>query len=335
MHCTNITKACPCGSTSFDLATIVMLTLDVSADPKDATADFDGFHKDPNDIVLTCRDCGENAVVSDARHRATVIALIRQEKRLGARLPDFSSYTFEDGTVIVPDEIEQSPLRDVNAGTAYQEAVKHREKYRAWKDEQTRRIEVGEIDVPDLHVMQIPWEQAAVKHLAALLHELAPPDRRHPGERLMTQQTTTAVNRHGWLIDLTREELESLLGTTLNVSSGARSNTGLVIKVAEKAIHLYRPDGGVPLIYAISSTRFNHVPGKPRRPALARCLAHELEWDQKAEANGWDNDLTPTDGYDRARGGYEQNLVGFYPDLLKEAAKELFSTAAVVPGDSE
>lgn len=164
--------ACSCGSTSFDLTTTAMLTLDIAREPQDATATLDGFHKDPNGITITCRDCGQDPVLTDPRHKATVIALIRQEKRLGARLTDFASFTFEDGTVVVPDEITEPALRDVTAGPAYQAARKHLEAYVHFIETQTARIVTGEIKDADLDVMRITWRQAGERHLSALVAEL-------------------------------------------------------------------------------------------------------------------------------------------------------------------
>ncbi|WP_369042305.1 hypothetical protein [Streptomyces sp. Midd1] len=135
----------------------------------------------------------------------------------------------------------------------------------------------------------------------------------------------------GWLVDLTPEQRQGLLGATLTVTSGARGNTGLVIKVADEALHLFRPDTEVPFFYPVSSTHFNRDPGKRLRPALARCLAAEVAFEARIAAMADpESSGTARFDYDKALSAQEEDRLGFYGDLLKEAAHELFAPAPVL-----
>lgn len=174
MHCTNFdhdgAEVGECGNEDFDVTVTAMLTADLSGDETDYTLDLDGFSHE--DITLTCKKCGAQVDDEDAAKAATVL-ILKLEKRFGASMAPFSSYTFEDGTVIHPEQLKVNVLKDVAAGLAYQEAVKHQERYRSWRAVQDRRVEAGEINVADLSVMELPWMQAMFKHHGALLHELS------------------------------------------------------------------------------------------------------------------------------------------------------------------
>ncbi|NIY68112.1 hypothetical protein [Streptomyces malaysiensis] len=175
MFCTHIdlsgNEPADCGNEDFDLTVSAMLTVDLSGTEEDRNIELDGLGHE--DITLICKKCGNPLDDADAVKTATVL-ILKLEKRFGVTLKPFSSYTFEDGTVVRPEQLQVTPLQDVTVGAAYQEAVKYQAQYRAWKAAQLDRIEAGEIDVLDLNVMETPWRQAIVKRHIALLEELAP-----------------------------------------------------------------------------------------------------------------------------------------------------------------
>ncbi|MEV7902093.1 hypothetical protein [Streptomyces anulatus] len=99
----NGTGMTECGHESFDLTLPAMLSLDFSGEPDGHRIEVDGF-QDDTAFSLTCKECGaqvENTVETD---KAVTRLVIKLHKQLGAKLL-FSSYTFEDGTTINPEDI--------------------------------------------------------------------------------------------------------------------------------------------------------------------------------------------------------------------------------------
>ncbi|MGW3153790.1 hypothetical protein [Streptomyces sp. NPDC001089] len=174
MHCTHFDHSGPqlgdCGNGDFDVHVTAMLTADLSGEESDHTLDLDGFSHE--DIQVTCKKCG-GTLGGAAAAKAVTVLVLKLEKRHGASLGPFSSYTFEDGTTVDPDSLKVDALQDVAAGPAYQAARKYHEQYRTWQAQQQKRIARGEIDERDLHTMSIPWQASSERHLADLLAELA------------------------------------------------------------------------------------------------------------------------------------------------------------------
>lgn len=131
----------------------------------------------------------------------------------------------------------------------------------------------------------------------------------------------------GWLVDLDKDELKSLVGATLNVFCGARSNTGLVTKIEDGIAYLYRPDQAEPLQYAVNGTKFERTPGTPMRPALARALDYKREWTELSDsmADGAGN-IAAQQEWDHARGDYEYGMPDVFESLLTELTNQLFPT---------
>ncbi|MFE4527179.1 hypothetical protein ACFRMO_08265 [Streptomyces anulatus] len=107
MKCTSTTwdgaSLIECGHESFDLTLPAMLSLDLSGEPEAHRIEVDGF-QDDTAFSLTCKSCSaqvENTVETDKTITRLVIKL---HKQLGAKLL-FSTYTFEDGTTINPEDI--------------------------------------------------------------------------------------------------------------------------------------------------------------------------------------------------------------------------------------
>lgn len=144
----------------------------------------------------------------------------------------------------------------------------------------------------------------------------------------MTSSDPDSLPTDGWLVDLTPKQRQDLRGATLTVISGARENTGLVIDVAEKAVHLWEPDRADVLIYPVSSTLFRRDVTKPLMPGIARSLAEEAAWDAKAASlRDPESGTAASYDYDVAQSGHHDNQLGFYEDLLKEAVRLLFAPA--------
>ncbi|MFC9505482.1 hypothetical protein [Streptomyces sp. NPDC057002] len=130
----------------------------------------------------------------------------------------------------------------------------------------------------------------------------------------------------GWLTDLDEEQLPKLVGAMVNVTSGARTATGLITDIENGVAHIYRTDEADPLEFPVISTLYQRVPGTSMRPALARALAYQRSWDEQRE------ELTDDDGnalnqydYDKALGEWEWGLSDVYDDLISEAALLLFA----------
>ncbi|WP_329147113.1 hypothetical protein OIU91_16425 [Streptomyces sp. NBC_01456] len=139
---------------------------------------------------------------------------------------------------------------------------------------------------------------------------------------------TTAVPQGGWLTDLSEEELEHLVGAMLNVFCGARSNTGLLIRIEDGVAYLFRSDQVEPLQYAVNGTRFERTPGTPMRPALARALVYEQAWDAiDASLRNDEEEITDQGTWDHKRGDYEYGLPDVHDCLVLELTCQLFSTA--------
>ncbi|MET9360456.1 hypothetical protein ABZX93_06060 [Streptomyces sp. NPDC006632] len=139
--------------------------------------------------------------------------------------------------------------------------------------------------------------------------------------------TTDRPSTSGWLIDLTPEELQALVGATLTVFCGARSNTGLLTNVEEGVAYLFRPDLAEPLQYAVNGTKFERTPGTPLRPALARSLVYDREWRAKHDRlTNDDGDPLDYNDYDPALSDYEAGLVDVHDGLLMELTTQLFPT---------
>lgn len=137
--------------------------------------------------------------------------------------------------------------------------------------------------------------------------------------------TTATVPTNGWLVDLSEAELNSLVGATVEVACNLRLDTGLLVKVADRAVHLYVLGRDEPRIYPISATRFTRI-DVPVRPKLAQCLVEEFRWaEQAASLRDPESSTAASFDYDRALGGHEQNIVGFYDSLLKETLHELLA----------
>ncbi|MFE4335398.1 hypothetical protein ACFRQM_40135 [Streptomyces sp. NPDC056831] len=174
MHCTHTDLSggilSECGTAEFALAVSAMLTVDLSGEEQDHTVDLGGLAHE--DIDLVCKKCG-NPLEGPEFAKAVTLLILKLEKRLGAGLGPFSSYTFKDGTVIHPEQLQVTPLRDVTAGPAYQNAVKQRARYEQWLAGQQARVNSGEIHEMDLRVMRRRWHMSIAEHYAALLDELA------------------------------------------------------------------------------------------------------------------------------------------------------------------
>lgn len=137
--------------------------------------------------------------------------------------------------------------------------------------------------------------------------------------------TATAVPANGWLVDLSEAELKSLIGATVEVACNLRLDTGLLVKVADRAVHLYVLGSEEPRIYPISATRFTRL-DVPVRPKLAQCLEEEFRWaEHKASLRDPESSTAASHDYDHALGGHEENIVGFYEGLLKETLHELLA----------
>jgi len=173
MHCTNTDhsgdQTGECGNEDFDVTVSAMLTADLSGEDTDHTIELDGFSHE--DVTLVCKKCGNEMVGTDAAKAATVL-MLKLEKRFGATLGAFSSYEFEDGTVIEPEQLQVDELKDVAAGPVYQQAVKDQARYEQWVAAQEARVQSGEINEMDLRVMRTPWLTGIAERHAALLAEL-------------------------------------------------------------------------------------------------------------------------------------------------------------------
>ncbi|MET9656393.1 MULTISPECIES: hypothetical protein [unclassified Streptomyces] len=174
MHCTHTdlsgSTRSKCGTAEFALTVSAMLTVDLSGEEQDHTVDLDGLAHE--DIDLVCKKCG-NPLEGPEFVKVVTLLILKLEKRLGAGMAPFSSYTFNDGTVIHPDQLQVTPLRDVTAGPAYQNAVKQRARYEQWLARQQTRVNSGEIHEMDLRVMCRRWHRSIAGHHVALLDELA------------------------------------------------------------------------------------------------------------------------------------------------------------------
>ncbi|WP_406362358.1 hypothetical protein [Streptomyces sp. NBC_01579] len=97
---------CPtddCESTEFDMAATAFMSLSTGDTPQEATGDLDGVSHE--EVEITCKDCGTQIETTTAFDIAALVAIVRVTKELKLPLPLLSSYTFEDGTVIDPDNI--------------------------------------------------------------------------------------------------------------------------------------------------------------------------------------------------------------------------------------
>lgn len=114
MHCTHTdlsgSTRSKCGTAEFALTVSAMLTVDLSGEEQDHTVDLDGLAHE--DIDLVCKKCG-NPLEGPEFVKVVTLLILKLEKRLGAGMAPFSSYTFNDGTVIHPDQLQVTPLRDV------------------------------------------------------------------------------------------------------------------------------------------------------------------------------------------------------------------------------
>ncbi|MFC9755145.1 hypothetical protein [Streptomyces sp. NPDC056921] len=174
MHCTHTDLSgdihSKCGTTELAVTISAMLTLDLSGEEQGHTVDLDGLAHE--DIDLVCEKCGNPLGGADLAKTVTLL-ILKLEKRLGVGLGLFSSYTFKDGTVIHPEQLQVTPLRDVTAGPAYRNAVKQRARYEKWMAGQQARVNSGEIHEMDLRAMCRPWHMSIARHYVALLDELA------------------------------------------------------------------------------------------------------------------------------------------------------------------
>ncbi|MGW1180223.1 hypothetical protein [Streptomyces drozdowiczii] len=143
---------------------------------------------------------------------------------------------------------------------------------------------------------------------------------------------TPALIESGWLNDLTEEELESLVGATLSVFCNLRSNTGLLVKVENGAVHLFRPDQVEFLSYPVNATRFERTPGTPLRPALASALVYERRWTSSAASlEGDDGQITDQERWDHERGDYEYGMPDVFETLLLELTTQIFPSQGGTP----
>ncbi|MFB7917047.1 hypothetical protein [Streptomyces sp. NPDC056061] len=132
----------------------------------------------------------------------------------------------------------------------------------------------------------------------------------------------------GWLVDLSEQQQNALVGSTLNVFWKQQAATGLLLSVTEGVAHLYRPDQVEPLKYLVTGTRFERVPGTPMRPALAAALRYEHLWVTRFNALLTDGELRPgvsQKHYDEKVTEYEWGLPDVFSSLVAEAAISAFT----------
>lgn len=133
------------------------------------------------------------------------------------------------------------------------------------------------------------------------------------------------VPDNGWLTDLTAEQQQTLVGAMLHVFSGARATTGLVTDITDGVMRLYRETRAEPIEYPLRSTAYTRIPGHRARPALARALVYQREWDTLRDALTDDNGKPLNQGdYTAACANYEDGLVDVYDALLLEYTSELY-----------
>lgn len=143
---------------------------------------------------------------------------------------------------------------------------------------------------------------------------------------------TPALTEGGWLIDLTEEELKSLVGATLSVFCNLRSNTGLLVKVEDGVAYLFRPDQVEFLAYPVNATRFERTPGTPMRPALASALVYERQWTAfAASLEDDDGQITDQEKWDHGRGDYEYGMPDVFETLLLELTTQIFPSQGGTP----
>lgn len=145
--------------------------------------------------------------------------------------------------------------------------------------------------------------------------------------QLPAQPLTAPDN--GWLVDLNTQQREHLIGALVDVFCGAKATTGLLTDIEGGVVRIFRDDYPHPIEYQVCGTRYARVPNSPHRPALARALVYQREWDAirtgLLQADG--NPIHQGD-YDSARAAYAVGLVDVYDALLKEAAALRFKPAS-------
>ncbi|MFH9731797.1 hypothetical protein [Streptomyces sp. NPDC017260] len=136
------------------------------------------------------------------------------------------------------------------------------------------------------------------------------------------------VPDNGWLADLTIEQQQTLVGAMLHVFSGARAATGLVTDITDGVLRLFREDRAEPIEHSTIATGYTRLPGHRTRPALARALVYQREWDRLRDSLTDDNGKPLNrDDYDTACGNYEAGVVNVYESLLLEYSSDLYPVA--------
>ncbi|MGW3839741.1 hypothetical protein ACWD9X_14460 [Streptomyces sp. NPDC005075] len=140
--------------------------------------------------------------------------------------------------------------------------------------------------------------------------------------------TSIRPSTSGWLTDLSHERRQELIGATVTLFENLKAINGLLIKVEDGTAHVFRPDAVDPTAFRVAGTRFERTPGTPLRPALARALVYENEW-QQTRSTLVDENGEPLDGrtqydYDSALTAYEEGLSDVHDSLLIELTTQLF-----------
>ncbi|MGW3860398.1 hypothetical protein ACWEDZ_02795 [Streptomyces sp. NPDC005047] len=140
----------------------------------------------------------------------------------------------------------------------------------------------------------------------------------------MTAETTTP---NGWLVDLSADDLQRLVGATVTLFMNLKAATGLLTGVKDGNANLYRPDTGKHVSFLVAGTRFERTPGTPMRPALARALTHHALWaDEHKQLMTENGELRPGIShrdYDRALSRHVEAAADIHEDLLAETASLL------------
>ncbi|MFV0135569.1 hypothetical protein ACLGIH_20495 [Streptomyces sp. HMX87] len=148
---------------------------------------------------------------------------------------------------------------------------------------------------------------------------------------MTTSTTPNTPPDSGWLTDLTEKQKQNLAGAKVDVFCGLRAANGLVMDIEDGVMRLFRDDHAEPLEFPVASTSYSRVPGTPMRPALARALVYQRDWEvQRASLTNDNGDALNQAQYDDALSEYEMGLPDLYDALIMEYAGAIFQPA--VPG---
>lgn len=117
------------------------------------------------------------------------------------------------------------------------------------------------------------------------------------------------------------KELSAYVGCYLTAFVGFEGYHGLLIKVEGKYAYIDQPRLDGVRRFLIGSTGFQRQRHTPKRPALARAIAYQHEWeatDKALRGGSEDGAITDQWTWDHRRGEWEQGLVDIHERLLAE-----------------